>query len=340
MSSRGRRELRCCFSSGCRLIRSVCRFSPVRALSFLSFYPPLTLLTTELETLHLHELELRFRSSEGRCNVDLAEKGSSWHFPRLTTLSLSLVQYSSSDGKYLPTLGRFLNPISLPALSSFAFTWSSHTNDPGFGKLAAQLTHLWLKRVVFVDRAGKEHVEELPEKGLKRVSCRLEHLAVDLHKTSDFDALALLGDAHLQPLSSLSSSDPSEHNLALVFPRSLRLESPYHTNAERLLLSKSLPFMEHLDTLFLDDLSGLKTPQRTKEAPARAVVKEECEARGVKIDEKKFSGASSRECVEWDEERWRGWCDEVDREMQVQISKIEPEEQQENTVLEGYEVYK
>lgn len=263
----------------------------------------------------------------------------------MRSLSLSHIVYSESDNNSLSSLQRFLNPLALPHLRSFAFTWDRHTSDPGFWMLAPQLTRLWLRRITLTDRNGKSQIEYLPVDDLKNLSYRLEHLAIDVHKTVDLDgALGKIGTTHLVPLTSLPHAQ--QNSLDEVLPRTLRLESPYHTAAERLVLAQSLPAFERLDYLFVDDLSGLQGSVKAQHKSVRQAVVEECEARGVQVVEKRFVGGSSRECIEWDEARWREWCEEVDREMQVKITRMsleengggEGEEEEDGEMLIGYAV--
>ncbi|GAA5826797.1 hypothetical protein JCM11251_002897 [Rhodosporidiobolus azoricus] len=247
-----------------------------------------------------------------------------WHFPRLTSLIFSCSYFVTHKRDWIP-LTLLLNPVSLPALKSLAFTYNDQTSAPQFRWIAEQVTHLWLRRLPTTSPNNRQHnaeprVSDLPKEDLAFCSAHLLHLAVDLHQHADFDALTVLGthneDAIVNPRpSSLASSRPESSSLL----RSLRLESPYLTTAERALLSAlpSLPCLDDLSHLILSDLSQLppSSARATKEKASRETIRAECEARRITVVEALFHHPEKG--YEAQKEDWRAWmrvCEWVDEE--------------------------
>ncbi|GAA5895450.1 hypothetical protein JCM6882_006255 [Rhodosporidiobolus microsporus] len=255
-----------------------------------------------------------------------------WHLPRLESLSLTL-PYFVNPKLEAQDISLLLRPLALPSLRALAFTWHPQTSPPHFGLLAAQLSHLWLKRRPFParrrnsqeqDQQAADPIEPLPLRELAACSSNLLHLAVDIHRTDDFEALSALGSEAILPTASAADTESD------VFLRTLRLESPFHTSAEGALLDVDPPCLATLRALLLPDISDLPEDIVVEQGFARQTTREECKKRGIRVAEREFeepelTGAEQ----EREEVRWRGWCQEVDLE-----KELEDEEEREKAELQ------
>ncbi|ORY88353.1 hypothetical protein BCR35DRAFT_351158 [Leucosporidium creatinivorum] len=87
----------------------------------------------DLKTIHLHEVNLRLHKDRDY-----------WHLPKLQTLFMTAVTVTSYADQFIPARPLF-TPLTLPALTTLAWTWDNDNTDPDF-ELGPQLTHLFLHR--------------------------------------------------------------------------------------------------------------------------------------------------------------------------------------------------
>ncbi|GAA5870350.1 hypothetical protein JCM8547_006611 [Rhodosporidiobolus lusitaniae] len=285
-------------------------------------FDPLSLsLLVDLKTLHLYQVDLIVLDF-----ANTTEKNPTWHLPNLTSLTLSFTSLLEPT-RYYRSISILLNSLALPSLRSLAFTYTDNTSKPDVELVSPRLTHLWLRRLPYRSHTGETRMSPLPQKPLATCSPSLLHLAIDIHLSRDFEALETLG---LAPPSSSSRRSTTEEEDG-VFLRTLRLEGPYYTQAERLLLQKSIPSFSQLERVFLPSLAhASRTNLDLDDLPAqlhgRETNRREWESQGVQVLEKRFGhpeGTSAE--VERDLRNWRALCDAADRDQKVLlIEKVEP----------------
>lgn len=252
------------------------------------------------------------------------------------------------DKQYFLPLSDLLTPLSLPALSTLAFSWNDQCSLPEFALVASQLTHLWLRRTPTVSRRAAEPpktiLAELPSSEINSCSRDLRHLAIDLRKTADLNAFSEMGSLYLpgrperhgdtllarvgwppQPAQEVDADGreqedaeaDDENEDEMCFLRTLRLESPaLITKAEAALLQHNPSPMRYLHALLVQDVSELPAEKVIEEGEARETTRVEAVRRGMKLEEWDFTTVMGGQEEKWEQERWRGWCDAMDREVE------------------------
>jgi hypothetical protein len=324
---------------------------------------------TELEVLRARNLHLVHKPAYF-VNNDSTSKDpplpETWHLPRLHTLSITHSSFVDDKTSFMP-ISSLLNPVSLPSLKSLSIAYGINTSEPEFLALAPQLTHLWLRRLPSsVRRSSNEPpastIPELPSIDLSHCSRNLVHLAVDLRTATDLEALRALGSLSVtqQPVEPLEGSgrggDQAEGGaVSPVTPvaaepcylRTLRIESPLLTRAETVLFNLNPPPIEALHALLVADVSDLPAEQVISECEAREVVRAECEKRAIKLEEWEFAPTEHMTVPEkriggqeekWEQEKWRFWCDEQDREVDELEEQWKREDEEVKAELEASEV--
>ncbi|GAA5895439.1 hypothetical protein JCM6882_006252 [Rhodosporidiobolus microsporus] len=316
------------------------------------------------EKLHLFDCEL----TETKV-LDEKHKASSggltretWHLPRLTSLTFSCSYFVTRENYWIP-LPVLLNRLALPALTSLAFVYHDESSAPEMRLVAAQLTSLWLRRIPRYKqqpnqrRDAQPEISALPQEDLAFCSSSLVHLAVDIHKAEDFKALRALGTASLASAAaaaakrkSLELGHAAPPGQPQVLLRTLRLESPYLTAAERELIAQSLPALSALEELIVSDLSPPSTSSSSAAASststaalqthrsARSAIRAEADARGFALSEVRFQHPEGGyEALRADMGAWEGACERVDGGVAARAAEAQEqlEEDEDEPVIEA-----
>ncbi|GAA6023135.1 hypothetical protein JCM10207_005736 [Rhodosporidiobolus poonsookiae] len=307
----------------------------------------------DLEVLHLNRVTLLQRT-ETRATASASHDTYAWHLPHLHSLFLTHVTHVDSSNRFVP-LYELLTPTSLPAVRTLSIAFSTRDSDPDFGRLAPQLSHLYLRRLATkpLSNSRSTHARvsdtpvlpDLPVADLRSCSAHLRHLAFDVEHKDDFDFLHELGAP------STALDDPEALTSALVqaqdvvFLRSVRLACPRSpTAAERLLLSSDALALDQLAVLTVSALAPAPPanhPSAREWTIARAQRDETlaaCEARGIALFECKYRAGSERdiqdEAEERDEGDWLRICRIADDEVELREFTVPEAEREEGEARE------